>query len=190
MAWIIGGVSDRERERLKKLGHELRPAIEMCEEIVAGQSLEPEDECPNCHQGTLGLEEDEIRCRGECGMTFITHDLQGVFVDNDLFRLIDPWRDDTIQFARLIDEIQAAGVDDDMIDALSTSMDLSIGRVKSLFARAEGVWEAAKPPVDFGEQMAHYPRLGLEPAEILERLDPDTAGEDLINLVRGLMAKE
>jgi hypothetical protein len=25
------------------------------------------EECPNCHNGTIGLEEGELRCLGECG---------------------------------------------------------------------------------------------------------------------------
>jgi hypothetical protein len=36
--------------------------------------------------------------------------------------------------------------------------------------------------------MADYIRQGLEADEILEHLDPDTAGTDLIELVKTLMA--
>lgn len=31
---------------------------------------EPEDECPNCHNGTIGLENGRLVCRGECGTDF------------------------------------------------------------------------------------------------------------------------
>lgn len=35
-------------------------------------SLEPEDECPNCKNGTLEQGEGELVCRGECGHIFQT----------------------------------------------------------------------------------------------------------------------
>lgn len=44
---------------------------------------------------------------------------------------------------------------------------------------------ASRPvaPPDFGQQMEAYINDGMEPSDILERLDPDTAGEDLVTLV-------
>jgi len=35
---------------------------------------EEEGECPNCHNGTLGLEEGRLVCRGECGTVFPPRD--------------------------------------------------------------------------------------------------------------------
>ena len=32
--------------------------------------LQSEDECPNCKNGTLGLEDSKLACRGECGQFF------------------------------------------------------------------------------------------------------------------------
>ena len=191
MAYIIGPINEEERKKLRAAGHELRHAIDVCNEIVEGQTLDDGDECPRCRQGTVGREgEDEFVCRGECGTIFVEQDFYGLNVDNDLFALVEPWQDDTIQFPRLLAEIWAVGVDDETMEALCQSMDLSPNRVRQLFRRADGLWEAMKPPIDFGEQMAYYLRRGLEPAEILKHLDPDTAGEDLIELVRKLMATD
>lgn len=38
-------------------------AAENCEAYAEG-------ECPECKNGTVGKEEDELRCRGECGSIF------------------------------------------------------------------------------------------------------------------------
>ena len=174
MAWIIGLVSDRERLRLEKLGHKLRSARDVCDEIVEGQDLDEGDECPHC-QGTLQRKGDELVCR--CGAVFIDQDLRGLNVDNDLFALVD----DAVQFARLLCAID----DDNMVDCGGNG--LGNKQIDELFKRARELWERARPPADFGAQMAEYVRRGLGADEILEKLDPDTAGVDLIELVKGLM---
>lgn len=58
------------------------------------------------------------------------------------------WKNNEIQFARLICEI-VASVDttDADIKALCESMDLSRQELGSLFVRAEDVWEEAKRKV-------------------------------------------
>lgn len=100
----------------------------------------------------------------------------------------DLWSDDLVQFARLLDEVHAV-IEPKLLDKLAEHMDLPRTRVQELFDRAARVFEAHKPrPPDFEAEM----RLllfdrGLEASEILEHLDPDTAGEDLIELVRKLM---
>jgi hypothetical protein len=102
-----------------------------------------------------------------------------------------PWSDDLVQFARLLAEILAVGIDDETMAALCQSMDLDECGIDELFERAERAWERFETvyaPRDFREQMADYLRRGLGPDEILERLDPDTAGVDLIELVKTLMA--
>ena|ERR1035437_9316861 len=45
------------------------------ESCVAPQGTSPviEDECPNCHNGTIGLENGRLVCRGECGNDFGSH---------------------------------------------------------------------------------------------------------------------
>lgn len=42
----------------------------------------PEEECHNCHSGTLGLEEGKLVCRGECGNSFELPD-----ASDNVFRL-------------------------------------------------------------------------------------------------------
>jgi hypothetical protein len=34
------------------------------------EQLDPEDECPLCHNGTVGAEGGRLVCRGECGNIF------------------------------------------------------------------------------------------------------------------------
>ena len=59
----------------------------------------------------------------------------------------EPWQDNQIQFARLLDEI-ASALDGEQTQSLMkdlcASMDLSPDRVDEIFTRAEAVWEAAK----------------------------------------------
>jgi hypothetical protein len=40
------------------------------EEPKAQEQPEEGCECPNCHNGTIGLENDRLVCRGECGVVF------------------------------------------------------------------------------------------------------------------------
>ena len=56
------------------------------------------------------------------------------------------WRDNSIQFPRLISELQAAGAldDRDMMDALCLSMDLTEEQVFEIVGRADKQWEAIK----------------------------------------------
>jgi hypothetical protein len=58
----------------------------------------------------------------------------------------DPWKDDTLQFARLIDELSAAGVfhDKDIMATLRESTDLSTHQIKSMVSRATKRFEAFK----------------------------------------------
>lgn len=89
------------------------------------------EECPICRNGTVEHVDGEIKCRGECGNTVRKPDL---------------WKDDKIQFARLISEITAA-MDEKvkpLIKDLATGMDLSHDEVLELFDRAEEVWKDAR----------------------------------------------
>lgn len=57
----------------------------------------------------------------------------------------DPWDDDRIQFARLLDEILAVeAISSEAWDALEGSMDLTWEQIESLFSRAGQVWDRAK----------------------------------------------
>lgn len=38
--------------------------------LPLNQVLEEDDDCPNCGNGTLGLEDNHLVCRGECGHIF------------------------------------------------------------------------------------------------------------------------
>ena len=52
---------------------------------------------------------------------------------------------DLVQFARLIDELAAAGAfTDEVVETMSASMGLSIAAIEELAKRAEQVWEDAK----------------------------------------------
>jgi hypothetical protein len=56
------------------------------------------------------------------------------------------WDDNTVQFARLISEINAAldgSQMHDLMKDLSVSMDLDIDRIDELFERADRVWKSA-----------------------------------------------
>jgi len=43
--------------------------------IVDVKIFGPEEECPNCRCGTLGLEDGRLVCRGECGHSFGSPDM-------------------------------------------------------------------------------------------------------------------
>jgi hypothetical protein len=63
--------------------------------------------------------------------------------DKMVKHLQDPWSDDLVQFARLIDEIRATQDVTAWTD-LCSSMDLDPEQVDELFDRAHKVWEKAK----------------------------------------------
>ncbi len=53
------------------------------------------------------------------------------------------WNDNTLQFARLLCEINATQDNLDL-QLIADSMDLSVGEVEELFDRANTAWEASK----------------------------------------------
>lgn len=55
-----------------------------------------------------------------------------------------PWEDDRLQFARVIWELDAAGVPQETLDQMAESMDLDPDELQELFARAIKVFEEAK----------------------------------------------
>jgi hypothetical protein len=54
------------REAITKTNEELKKLFVAPEEVP----LQPEDECPNCKNGTLEASDDKLVCRGECGAFF------------------------------------------------------------------------------------------------------------------------
>jgi hypothetical protein len=54
------------------------------------------------------------------------------------------WKDDDIQFARLLDEIRAHGVPTNMMSDIESSMSLEAHQIEELFARATKRWEQIK----------------------------------------------
>lgn len=55
------------------------------------------------------------------------------------------WDNDKIQFARLLDEIAAAGgLDDEFLEVISESADLSTANIAELFTRASAYWDYIK----------------------------------------------
>jgi len=99
-------------------------------------------------------------------------------------QLADPRSDDHLQFARLLAEVYASNVPPSMLEDLCRSMDLTKTKVFNIFQRAQAL---VQPPRDFREQMAAYFKRGLTTDEILEKVDPDTAGEDMVCLLRRLI---
>ena len=54
------------------------------------------------------------------------------------------WKDNSIQFPRLLAELWACGLDSGVYDNLEASMNLSRKRIYELFERAEKEWERIK----------------------------------------------
>ena len=83
----------------------------------------------------------------------------------------DMWSNDTVQFARLLAEIRAAGLSRQLLFLLRQSMDLENAQIAELFTRAEAAWEKIKErgyvyktqmrwgdaPVTFGEDKDYRP---------------------------------
>jgi hypothetical protein len=64
-----------------------------------------------------------------------------VYYDRNLdLSNIAPWHDDTTQFCRLLDEIQAVGLTKGQLAKLSASMDLPVARIYDIFKRAGWAW--------------------------------------------------
>lgn len=70
---------------------------------------------------------------------------------------IDMWNNNTVQFVRLLAEINAAGLVEETYQLLEESMDLPRTRIKEIFDRAEASWEAIK---DKGYVYIVYMRWG------------------------------
>ena len=58
---------------------------------------------------------------------------------------LDNWENDLIQFARLLSEIRAVGLNTSQVSQVLESMDISRGQLDDLLERAEMVFENAKP---------------------------------------------
>ena len=54
------------------------------------------------------------------------------------------WKNDKIQFPRLLAEIRAMGLDDGEYEALGEQMDLTKDEIDELLERAETEWQAHK----------------------------------------------
>jgi succinate dehydrogenase flavin-adding protein (antitoxin of CptAB toxin-antitoxin module) len=57
------------------------------------------------------------------------------------------WKNDSIQFARLLAEIRAVGLTKQQCEALCESMDLEDRDIIELFMRAEEKWEKVKAKI-------------------------------------------
>ena len=55
------------------------------------------------------------------------------------------WDNNELQFARLLSELVAAGLSQETIQGAAVSMDLCRHEVQEILARAEKVFEGAKP---------------------------------------------
>lgn len=53
------------------------------------------------------------------------------------------WRNDKIQFSRLLSEIRAAGLSNNQRKFLRISMDLTAGEIDAIFDRADAVFQKA-----------------------------------------------
>lgn len=92
--------------------------------------------------------------------------------------------DDRVQFAHLLSEVLMSQRN---FERLKEVTGLDGQAINDVLDRARRVWEEAKPPADFGEEMTAYFKEGLSTDEILEKIDPDTAGEDMVCLLRRLI---
>lgn len=55
------------------------------------------------------------------------------------------WKNDAIQFPRLIAELEAAGaLDTELLSQVALSMDLTLDEVTELVDRAQATWDALK----------------------------------------------
>lgn len=57
------------------------------------------------------------------------------------------WADDSIQFPRLLAELNAVGLDAEQMKMLAESMDLEWGQIDEIFDRALTAWEKQKSKV-------------------------------------------
>jgi len=64
------------------------------------------------------------------------------------------WNNNSLQFARLLSEIQAIGLTDTQYEELSVSTGLSRGEINSLLKRAEVVFEGEKISI-FGKNVCN-----------------------------------
>jgi hypothetical protein len=62
------------RDNLDPQSHTLDPVQQATVASIIAKALKelavPEEECPNCQSGTIGLEHNRLVCRGECGHDF------------------------------------------------------------------------------------------------------------------------
>jgi hypothetical protein len=56
----------------------------------------------------------------------------------------DNWNNESIQFARLLSEISAAGIDWEMMNQLCQSMNATQGEIEDILNRADARWELIK----------------------------------------------
>jgi hypothetical protein len=114
-----------------------------------------EVECPVCGSGTVGLEEDEVHCRGECGTVWMKDQWDremGVRRSlNTPEEVPSRWNLDAVQFPRLLDELAAVGVPQLLKEAewqaIEESMDLPREKIMTLFGRASTAWQNIKDGV-------------------------------------------
>jgi hypothetical protein len=79
----------------------------------------------------------------------------------------DLWKDSSVQFPRLIAEINALGLTTSQLEDLAGSMDLEIDDVGELFERANVLWEIQKAKVS-GSNIVYIPcpYCGYHPVHI------------------------
>lgn len=88
------------------------------------------------------------------------------------------WKNDSIQFPRLLAEIMATQALD--LNSLAESMDLSIEEINELFDRADNAWESAKAGKDSAtttEVTGHASIKDVSPADL--RLDFCTSDDQV-----------
>ncbi len=120
---------------------------------------------------------------GDCGACNAAAFIAELSPEACLGKHVEPWLDDRVQFARLLAEIRAAGLNDEQFDLLSESMDLDRERVLELFDRAERAWEKAKPDANVSRRTSQedVPVAVDRPTGTgLDRSDSDTR---VVNLV-------
>jgi len=137
----------RDGGGLTEIPHELRCLFTMSnakKEFRCTRNSPYQHECAGQHdlkarQGHYIRAESKEQALTEMARIFI-EDKHGFTADCK-----DRWDDNELQFARLLSELVAAGLDHETIAGAAESMDLDPAEVQEILARAETVFEKAKP---------------------------------------------
>ena len=99
--------------------------------------------CKYCNE-TMDWEHEDYCC-DNCGATYNIQDMEWtdpVVPKTEMNKEL--WRDSSIQFPRLIAELNAIALTSEQIKEICDSMDISSDELCEIFERANTLWEVAK----------------------------------------------